>query len=79
MGVPFGQPAQCGSGLPAVVTAFVFALVRASVHGHLAKFLEGGGRKIDAWYASLDLVEVDFDDQAAAFSNINTREELNNA
>ena len=26
MGVPFGQPAQCGSGLPAVVTAFSLAL-----------------------------------------------------
>jgi molybdopterin molybdotransferase len=54
----------------------VFCLVRRSVIEHLTNFLKGGGRKIDAWYASLDLVEVDFDDQAAAFSNINTREEL---
>jgi molybdopterin-guanine dinucleotide biosynthesis protein A len=54
----------------------VFALVRASVLGHLTKFLAGGGRKIDAWYASLSVVEVPFDDQAEAFSNINTRDEL---
>jgi len=54
----------------------VFALVRASVLGHLTRFLEGGGRKIDAWYASLKVVEVPFDDQPEAFSNINTRDEL---
>jgi molybdopterin-guanine dinucleotide biosynthesis protein A len=54
----------------------VFALVRASVLGHLTGFLAGGGRKIDAWYASLAVVEVPFDDQAEAFSNINTRGEL---
>ncbi|HSD61731.1 MAG TPA: molybdenum cofactor guanylyltransferase MobA, partial [Burkholderiales bacterium] len=38
--------------------------------------LRGGGRKIDTWYASLKVVEVNFDDEAAAFSNINTPEEL---
>jgi molybdopterin-guanine dinucleotide biosynthesis protein A len=54
----------------------VFSLVRASVLPHLAAFLEGGGRKIDAWYATLAVVEVSFDDQAEAFSNINTRAEL---
>jgi len=57
----------------------VFALVRASVAANLEKFLSGGGRKIDAWYASLDVVEVAFDDEADAFRNINTREELNQA
>jgi molybdenum cofactor guanylyltransferase len=54
----------------------VFALVRESLASHLERFLESGGRKIDAWYASLKVVEVPFDDQAAAFSNINTRDEL---
>jgi molybdopterin-guanine dinucleotide biosynthesis protein A len=54
----------------------VFALVRASVRPHLHAFLAGGGRKIDAWYASLAVVEVPFDDQAEAFSNINTPDEL---
>jgi len=57
----------------------VFSLVRRSVHGHLAKFLSQGGRKIDAWYASLKVVEVPFDDEADAFRNINTREELKDA
>ena len=54
----------------------VFALVRRTLLGHLAAYLAGGGRKIDAWYASLKVVEVAFDDEADAFSNINTREEL---
>jgi molybdenum cofactor guanylyltransferase len=54
----------------------VFALVRRDVLSHLARFLEQGGRKIDAWYASLRLAEVAFDDEADAFRNINTPEEL---
>ncbi|MEO8132483.1 MAG: molybdenum cofactor guanylyltransferase MobA [Betaproteobacteria bacterium] len=54
----------------------VFALVRASVSEHLEAFLAGGGRKIDTWYAALRVVEVPFDDEAAAFENINTRDEL---
>ena len=54
----------------------VFALVRSSVKDDLEKFLAAGGRKIDAWYASLKVVEVSFDDEADAFRNINTREEL---
>ena len=54
----------------------VFCLVRHRVLPHLEDFLQSGGRKIDAWYASLAIVEVSFDDQPEAFSNINTREEL---
>jgi molybdopterin-guanine dinucleotide biosynthesis protein A len=54
----------------------VFSLCRRSVLPNLTKFLESGGRKIDAWYASLKTVEVSFDDEAEGFSNINTREEL---
>lgn len=57
----------------------VFALVRRSVAGNLETFLAGGGRKIDAWYAALKVVEVHFDDEADAFRNINTREELDRA
>jgi molybdenum cofactor guanylyltransferase len=57
----------------------VFSLVRRAVHAHLAEFLSKGGRKIDAWYASLKVVEVSFDDEADAFRNINTREELKEA
>lgn len=54
----------------------VFALCRRDLHAHLADFLASGGRKIDRWYGSLAVVEVAFDDQPDAFSNINTREEL---
>jgi molybdopterin-guanine dinucleotide biosynthesis protein A len=54
----------------------VFALVRRDVLPGLAAFLEGGGRKIDAWYAHLDVAEVPFDDEADAFRNINTADEL---
>ena len=57
----------------------VFALVRRSVLPHLAQFLDGGGRKIDAWYASLNATEVRFDDEADAFRNINTAAELDDA
>jgi molybdopterin-guanine dinucleotide biosynthesis protein A len=54
----------------------VFALVRRAVLPHLTAFLSGGGRKIDAWYSTLTVVEVAFDDVEAAFRNINTRDEL---
>jgi molybdenum cofactor guanylyltransferase len=54
----------------------VFALVRCGVLPHLTLFLQGGGRKIDAWYATLKTIEVAFDDEADAFRNINTLDEL---
>jgi molybdopterin-guanine dinucleotide biosynthesis protein A len=54
----------------------VFCLMRREVHASLAAFLASGQRKIDRWYASHAFVEVPFDDEADAFLNINTREEL---
>jgi len=54
----------------------VFSLCRRDLLDHLSQYLAGGGRKIDAWYASLRVAEVAFDDEAEAFANINTREEL---
>jgi len=54
----------------------VFCLCRRELAPHLAEFLRGGGRKIDAWYATLKVVEVPFDDEADGFANINTLEEL---
>ena len=54
----------------------VFALVSASVLPHLAAFIAGGGRKIDAWYSTLRVAAVQFDDCEAAFRNINTPDEL---
>ncbi|MBK5106371.1 MAG: molybdenum cofactor guanylyltransferase [Burkholderiales bacterium] len=55
----------------------VFCLVRSGVLDHLNDFLRNGGRKVDAWYATLRLAEVAFDDEEEAFSNINTSDELN--
>jgi molybdopterin-guanine dinucleotide biosynthesis protein A len=54
----------------------VFCLMRRTVHASLRDFLGSGQRKIDRWYSKLSVVEVAFDDEAEAFLNINTREEL---
>jgi molybdenum cofactor guanylyltransferase len=54
----------------------VFCLVRRDVLDHLTAFLKNGGRKVDAWYTTLRAAEVAFDDEAEAFSNINTSDEL---
>jgi molybdenum cofactor guanylyltransferase len=54
----------------------VFSLMRREVHGSLRDFLASGQRKIDKWYSQLRAIEVPFDDEADAFLNINTREEL---
>lgn len=54
----------------------VFSLMRREVQGSLREFLSSGQRKIDKWYAALRVVEVPFDDEAEAFVNINTRDEL---
>jgi molybdopterin-guanine dinucleotide biosynthesis protein A len=54
----------------------VFCLMRRGVHASLERFLAAGERKIDKWYAQLAVAEVAFDDEADAFLNINTREEL---
>jgi len=53
----------------------VFALMRRSVLPVLTKYLAAGGRKADGWYEALKVIEVAFDD-AKAFANINTRDEL---
>lgn len=54
----------------------VFSLVRREVLDGLTAYLEAGGRKVDAWYAALEVVEVPFPDERA-FANINTLDELN--
>ncbi|WP_068808835.1 molybdenum cofactor guanylyltransferase MobA [Thauera phenolivorans] len=57
----------------------VFCLCRRELAAHLGAFLAAGGRKIDRWYAELRVVEVPFDDEEAAFRNINTPDELADA
>ena len=54
----------------------VFCLVKRDLEPHLREFLASGQRKIDKWYATLRVVEVQFDDQESAFTNINTEVEL---
>jgi molybdopterin-guanine dinucleotide biosynthesis protein A len=53
----------------------VFSLLRCDLHESLARFVQGGGRKIDAWTAGHHVVAVEFDD-AQAFANVNTADEL---
>lgn len=53
----------------------VFSLCRRRLLDHLTNYLDGGGRKMDRWYAALKMVAVDFPDEAA-FVNINTLAEL---
>ncbi|HEX9392459.1 MAG TPA: molybdenum cofactor guanylyltransferase MobA [Usitatibacteraceae bacterium] len=55
----------------------VFCLTKRELAPHLRAFLDSGQRKIDKWYSSLKVIEVQFDDEEAAFANINTVEELN--
>lgn len=53
----------------------VFALVRTAALPHLAAYLAGGGRRMDGWYGGITVARVRFDD-ASAFRNINTLDEL---
>jgi molybdopterin-guanine dinucleotide biosynthesis protein A len=53
----------------------VFCLMRSALSESLVAFLQGGGRKIDAWFAGHRAIGVHFAD-AAAFFNANTVSEL---
>jgi molybdopterin-guanine dinucleotide biosynthesis protein A len=53
-----------------------FCLLRRELLPGLDRFLAGGERKVGLWHASLHLVEVSFDDEADAFDNINTLNDL---
>jgi len=53
----------------------VFCLLKATLLESLVKFLHGGQRKIDRWTALHRVTTVVFDD-ASAFDNANTIEEL---
>jgi molybdopterin-guanine dinucleotide biosynthesis protein A len=53
-----------------------FCLLRRELLPGLDAFLAGGERRVGLWHASLKVAEVDFSDEAAAFGNINTTDEL---
>ena len=54
----------------------VFCLCKKSVLPSLTNYLQQGGRKVSAWQKSLNYIEVDFTDNAEAFINLNTLEDL---
>ncbi len=53
-----------------------FCLARRELLPKLDAYLAAGERKVGLWHDSLNVVEVDFDDEADAFDNINTPEQL---
>lgn len=53
----------------------VFSLIKASLLPQLEAYLATGARRVEGWHKSLRVAEVLFED-AAAFSNINTLEDL---
>jgi molybdopterin-guanine dinucleotide biosynthesis protein A len=55
----------------------VFCLCRTNLAQNLENFLNAGGRKVEDWQKKHAYVEVSFDDNPLAFSNVNTPEELN--
>ena len=66
-------------GQTAVRTQPVFCLLRVELLESLTRFIQGGGRKIDAWTAQHPTVVVPFNepgDDPLAFANANTLAEL---
>ncbi len=53
----------------------VFCLLKTALLPQLAAYLDGGGRKVEAWFNSVNSSAVCFDEEAA-FANINTIDEL---
>jgi molybdopterin-guanine dinucleotide biosynthesis protein A len=53
----------------------VFLLLRAGLAPALGAYLDGGGRKIDAWFGQVQAVEVAFADQVETFVNVNDPDE----
>ena len=53
----------------------VFLLLKSDLRNSLEHYLNNGGRKVDDWLASLNCVDVPFDDETA-FTNVNTPEDI---
>jgi molybdenum cofactor guanylyltransferase len=53
----------------------VYALIPKKLRQSLKAYLDGGGRKIDLWYAQHKMAKADFSDIPDTFLNINTPEE----
>ena len=50
----------------------VFCLLKTALRQSLNDYLDGGGRKIDRWFARHKLAIADFSDRPETFANINT-------
>jgi molybdopterin-guanine dinucleotide biosynthesis protein A len=68
--------AQIAIAQTAMQTHPVFCLCSCSLRPHLEHYLDQGGRKFEAWVASLNAISVAFDDNPRAFANINTPQDL---
>ena len=53
----------------------VYALIPVTLKQSLQRYLEGGDRKIDLWYAQHRVALADFSDLPSTFVNINTKQE----
>jgi molybdenum cofactor guanylyltransferase len=53
----------------------VYALIPVALKPSLQRYLDGGDRKIDLWYARHRVALADFSDLPTTFVNINTEEE----
>ena len=53
----------------------VFLMLKSDVRTSLEHYLNTGGRKVDDWLASLNCVDVPFEDETA-FTNVNTPEDI---
>jgi len=72
-------PETKADGSIEIRTQPVFCLMKITLSESLVKFTHAGGRKIDAWTAQHNTVVVPFDapdDDALAFANVNTLNEL---
>ena len=54
----------------------VFCLCWRDLLPQLAAYLASGERRMAGWQATLKVAEIAFDDEAEAFANVNTRDEL---
>ena len=70
------QQAELAVACAAGRTHRAFCLLRRELLPGLDAFLAAGERRVGLWHASLKVAEVDFSDEAAAFGNINTPEDL---
>lgn len=56
----------------------VFSLIKISLLPSLLDYLSSGEKKIDRWFQQHRLALCDFSDNATAFININTEQDINN-